>query len=137
MGSNAGYDSLQLEVVHRWDEASVAMLYKHFYKALVAFADRMLADRHAAEEIVQDTFLKTWQRRNQFQSTGALKAYLYNAVRNGCISHLRHKQVERGRIDALEAAFTEMHTDENGEEIEVEDICESLISVICIVHCIN
>ena len=131
MEGDAGYDSLRLEVVHRWDDASLAMLYRHFYRALVVFADRIVGHKPAAEEIVQDTFLKTWQKRNQFQSTGALKAYLYNGVRNGAISHLRHAQVERGRIDALEAAFKEMHTDENGElQLHREEIYRQLLRAI-------
>lgn len=91
------------------------MLYRHFYRALVVFSDRMVGDRSVAEEIVQDTFFKTWQKRNVFQSPATLKAYLFNSVRNGSISHLRHTKVERSRIDALERDFAEMEVDAQGE----------------------
>lgn len=131
MEGSDGYDALRLEVVHRWDDASMTMLYRHFYRALVVFAGHIAGDLRVAEEIVQDTFVKTWQKRNQFQSTGALKAYLYNAVRNGSISHLRHAQVERSRIEALEAEFSEMQTDENGElQLHREEIYRQLLQAI-------
>ena len=115
MKDSDGHGPLRLEVVHRWDDASLAMLYRHFYRALVVFSDRMVGDRSAAEEIVQDTFFKTWQKRNVFQSPATLKAYLFNSVRNGSISHLRHTKVERSRIDALERDFAEMEVDAQGE----------------------
>lgn len=107
------------------------MLYRHFYRALVVFSGRMVGDRKIAEEIVQDTFVKTWQKRNTFQSQGTLKAYLYNSVRNGSISHLRHAQVERSRIEAIEREFTEMETDEVGELlIHREEIYRQLLQAI-------
>jgi RNA polymerase sigma-70 factor (ECF subfamily) len=122
---------LRLDVVHRWDDASLEMLYRHFYKALVAFSTRMVGGVKAAEEIVQDTFVRTWQKRNTFQSTGTLKAYLFNSVRNGSISHLRHAKVERGRIEAIEREFTEIQTDESGElQLHREEVYRQLLSAI-------
>ena len=108
------HESLRLDIVHRWDDASLEMLYRHFYKALVAFSARMVGQTRVAEEIVQDTFVRTWQKRNTFQSTGTLKAYLFNSVRNGSISHLRHARVERARIEAIEREFYEIQTDDQG-----------------------
>lgn len=120
-----------MDVIHRWDDSSLSMLYKHFYKALVSFSARMVGELRAAEEIVQDTFVKTWQKRNTFHNQGTLKAYLYNSVRNGSISHLRHAKVERSRIEAVEREFTEMKTDEDGELIlHKEEIYRQLLHAI-------
>ena len=131
MKDGDSHGSLRLDVVHRWDDGSLKMLYGHFYRALVVFSDRMVGDRKVAEEIVQDTFVKTWQKRNVFQSQGTLKAYLFNSVRNGSISHLRHAQVERGRIEAIEREFKEMHTDENGElSFHREEVFRQLLQAI-------
>lgn len=120
-----------MEVIHRWDDSSLSMLYKHFYKALVSFSARMVGESKAAEEIVQDTFVKTWQKRNTFHNQGTLKAYLYNSVRNGSISHLRHAKVERSRIEAIEREFIEMKTAEDGELIlHKEEIYRQLLHAI-------
>jgi len=120
-----------MEVIHRWDDSSLSMLYKHFYKALVLFSARMVGELKVAEEIVQDTFVNVWQKRNTFQSQGALKAYLYNSVRNGSISHLRHAKVERSRIEAVEREFSEMKTDEDGELVlHREEIYRQLLLAI-------
>lgn len=60
-------DSLDLNIVHRWDDSSLQLLYRHFYKALVAFAIQAVETQESAEEIVQDIFVKTWQKRNTLQ----------------------------------------------------------------------
>ena len=131
MEGGESHGSLRLDVVHRWDDASLEMLYRHFYKALVVFSARMVGGVKAAEEIVQDTFVRTWQKRNTFQSAGTLKAYLFNSVRNGSISHLRHAKVERGRIEAIEREFTQIQTDESGElQLHREEVYRQLLSAI-------
>ncbi len=131
MAEDDSYGPLRMEVVHRWDDSSLSMLYKHFYKALVSFSARMVGDLKVAEEIVQDAFVKTWQKRNTFHNQGTLKAYLYNSVRNGSISHLRHAKVERSRIEAVEREFTWMKTAEDGESVlHKEEIYRQLLLAI-------
>ena len=131
MAADDSYGPLRMEVIHRWDDSSLSMLYKHFYKALVSFSARMVGELRMAEEIVQDTFVKTWQKRNTFHNQGTLKAYLYNSVRNGSISHLRHAKVERSRIEAIEREFIEMKTAEDGELIlHKEEIYRQLLHAI-------
>lgn len=101
-------DSLDLNIVHRWDDSSLQLLYRHFYKALVAFAIQAVETQESAEEIVQDIFVKTWQKRNTFKSTATLKAYLYNGVRNECISHLRRQQTAQERIRQFEKDYHQL-----------------------------
>ncbi len=100
-----GHEMIDIEVVHRWDDASLKMLYSHYYKALVAFSAQMVEHQEAAEELVQDAFVSLWQQRNTFQSAATLRAYLYNTVRNKSISWLRHERVERSRIEAFERDY--------------------------------
>ena len=101
-------DSLDLNIVHRWDDSSLQLLYRHFYKALVAFAIQAVETQESAEEIVQDIFVKTWQKHNTFKSTATLKAYLYNGVRNECISHLRRQQTAQERIRQFEKDYHQL-----------------------------
>jgi RNA polymerase sigma-70 factor (ECF subfamily) len=92
---------INMDVVHQWSESSLQLLYRHFYKALVAFSHQMVEKQEIAEELVQDVFVTLWQRRNFFKNEGVLKAYLYNSVRNRSISYLRHERVERNRFESF------------------------------------
>lgn len=65
------------------------MLYDNFYKALVLYATKLTGDRECAEDIVQETFTRLWQKRPVFSSIAQVKVYLYTATHNFCISQLR------------------------------------------------
>jgi RNA polymerase sigma-70 factor (ECF subfamily) len=85
-------ESLDMQAVHRWDDTALTMLSRHSYKALAAFSVQIVAQTQVAEEIVQDIFVRTWQRRNTYITEGALRAYLYNSVRNESISYPRRQR---------------------------------------------
>lgn len=118
-------ERIDIAVVHRWDESSLQLLYRHFYKALVAFSNQMVGNIEIAEELVQDTFVSLWQQRHTFKNQGVLKAYLYNAVRNKSISHLRHERVERNRIESFELDYKLMMG--NDDESYREDLIRQLL----------
>ncbi|MEC3881646.1 RNA polymerase sigma factor [Parapedobacter sp. 10938] len=58
-------------------------------RTLTYFAQNIVKDTTVAEEIVQDAFVNVWNRREQFESTEHVKAFLYLATRNACINHLK------------------------------------------------
>ena len=91
------------------------MLYSQFYKALTGYAQQLVDNETVADDMVQDVMLSTWQHRHTYSTEGQLKAYLYNAVRNECINHLRHMQVKQSHVEHIEQRYREMQTDANGE----------------------
>ena len=48
-----------------------------------------MQDEHSAEDVVQETFIKVWQTKQDLLSSPDIKYYLVTAVRNNCISALR------------------------------------------------
>lgn len=68
-------------------------LYSLYYIPLCVYAKQYTRSKEIAEEIVQDTFLNIWELKGQFKITTSLKAYLYTAIRNQCLNHLKHLQV--------------------------------------------
>jgi RNA polymerase sigma-70 factor (family 1) len=71
------------------DESAFNELYKHYVVKLYQFAYSFLDDREAGEEIVNDVFLKIWVGRKKLDSVRNLQVYLYVAVKNACLNHLR------------------------------------------------
>ena len=111
-------ETIALEIIHQWDEESLGMLYRHFYKALAGYALQLVGEEAVAEDMVQEVMAATWQQRRTFRTEGLLKAYLFNAVRNECINHLRHAQVQQRHITNIEQHYREMHTTADGELTE-------------------
>ncbi len=68
-------------------------LFKDNFKALCYFAFQFLKNMAEAEDVVQDTFIKFWDKRVDFNNEPAVKSFLYITVRNACLNIKRHKQV--------------------------------------------
>ncbi|MFY0252491.1 RNA polymerase sigma-70 factor [Chitinophaga sp. 30R24] len=68
-------------------------LFRENHAHCLAFATHYTGDAHVAEEIVQQVFLRLWEKRDTITITGPVKAYLFSAVRNTAISQWRKDAV--------------------------------------------
>ncbi|GII56742.1 DNA-directed RNA polymerase sigma-70 factor [Planotetraspora thailandica] len=59
-------------------------------KALLAYAEHLLGDRHMAEDIVQETLIRAWNHMERLYTTeGSIRGWLLTVVRNLAIDRLR------------------------------------------------
>jgi RNA polymerase sigma-70 factor (ECF subfamily) len=73
--------------------ASFRALYDETADGLAGFAYRMLGDRHAAEDAVQQAFLELARSAGRFRGDGrALRAWLYRSVRFSVMDELRRRR---------------------------------------------
>jgi RNA polymerase sigma-70 factor (ECF subfamily) len=80
------------------DHTVFERVFRSYYPALVAFANRFVRDTAGAEDIVQDAFGALWKDRNRLVVRTSLRAYLYAAVRNRALNLRKHDAV----VDAWE-----------------------------------
>lgn len=64
-------------------------VFENEYQNLCRYAFSYMGDEHAAEDVVQNTFIKIWERKKDLLKSEQVKYYLVTAVRNNCISELR------------------------------------------------
>lgn len=71
--------------------------FKHLYlenaSRLICYASRYV-DEEIAEDLVQDVFIKIWQKKEGYFKEEGLKTYLFRSVQNACLDYLKHKAVE-------------------------------------------
>ena len=84
------------------DEKSLEALFKEINSTLCNYAYYLTGDQFAAEEIVQDVFLKIWQNRENIKLSGSLKSYLLKSVRNHSINYLLHKKTKKNTVNKLQ-----------------------------------
>ncbi|KIO44302.1 hypothetical protein DMB45_04845 [Sanguibacteroides justesenii] len=77
-------------------------IFEQYYRGLAYFAYRLLKDREAGEDVVQDVFVMLFEKGVPFEKSGVLKSFLYITVRNRCLDYLKHqKVVEKHQADSL------------------------------------
>ncbi|PKQ64886.1 hypothetical protein BZG02_03270 [Labilibaculum filiforme] len=63
--------------------------FKEFYSPLCNFAYSFVPDKDLCEDLVQDIFLKIWDKSPTI--TISISSYLYRAVKNSCLDHLKQR----------------------------------------------
>lgn len=86
----------------RRSDGHVAELFDEHHEALRRIAFAMLGDAGAAEEVVQDAFVKVCSRWGLFRSVENRPAYLRTVVINECRSRLRRSKIET-RVNTIAA----------------------------------
>jgi RNA polymerase sigma-70 factor (ECF subfamily) len=94
--SEAYLDELQLvERVRAGDSRAFDLVFSRYYKALCGYCESFLGNPAAAEDVVQDVFVKVWERRAAWRIPNTVRTYLFTAVRNLALDRLRHEGVRR------------------------------------------
>lgn len=73
------------------DQREFGLLAETYRRELNVHCYRMLGSLQEAEELVQETFLRAWNRRNTFEARSTLRAWLYKIATNVCIDTLRRQ----------------------------------------------
>jgi len=81
------------------DEKYFDELFKRYYSMLCIIAYDYVGEKSLAEEMVQDTFLHIWEKRNSISVTPAIKYLLVKSTQNTCLQYLRKKKIETQSID--------------------------------------
>ncbi len=74
------------------DERMFEFIFKAYYLRLRAFARKFIRDQEVAEDMVQDVFLKVWQKRKTIQED-TFESYLFTLMRNACLNHVKHQKI--------------------------------------------
>ena len=75
--------------------------YIGMFPQLKYFTRRYIDDMGVVDDLIQDAWLKLWEQQTGFPNENALKVYLYRAIRNAALNHLRTQMHEQERYQAL------------------------------------
>src|SRR5262249_19271550 len=75
----------------RGDREAFAAATGRFRRELEVHCYRMLGSLEDAEDVVQETLLRAWRRRETFRRESTLRAWLYGIATNGALDLLEHR----------------------------------------------
>lgn len=75
------------------DKAALAYLYDRYGAALFGIISRIIKNEDIGQEVLQDTFLRIWDRIDQYDpAKGRLFTWMLNVARNQAIDRTRSKE---------------------------------------------
>ena len=103
----------------RGDSAAYRELVERLEKPLVNFILRFVGERHVAEDLFQETFVRVVKTLGSFRPEASLSTWIFTIARNLSLDWLKAKR--RHREMALDAATSE----EKGRVIYFKDVMRS------------
>src|SRR5439155_15023697 len=112
---------------HCWESA-----FQANYIELCEYVLRFVGSAEAAQDLVQDLFLRLWDSRGPRDATRLTRPYLYVAARNRALKYLRHRRVVAAWVDR--AVREELPRSDNPEDLclcgELDDVVQRAIAAL-------
>ena len=94
-----------ISLVEANDAQAFAVLYDRHSRAAYSLAYRMMGEKQAAEDLVQDAFLKVWRAATSYRAQrGSVRTWILSIVHNQGIDQLRSLASRRRTQEKIEAS---------------------------------
>ena len=106
-------------LIKRKEKNGIEYLFEKYYRSLVVWADTFIHDMNAAENLVQEFFIRLWEKEMlQNVQPVCLRNYLYVGVRNRALNSLEKTDLLRrvGEI-AIPVGVSEEYEDQMMEKV--------------------
>lgn len=99
-----------LHRIRAGDAGAFEALFSAYYRSLCVFVRSYVGAADLAEELVQNVFLRIWERRATWNPSRGIRTYLFAACRNEALDHVKHERVvERASDRAAREGLTPGH----------------------------
>lgn len=115
-----------IEEVKQGNQASFAILVERHQRTMMKAALRITRDLTAAEDVVQETFIKAYQKLNSFEGRSSFKSWLYQITLNTARNKIRSYRKENLSIEGL-VLSTEGHMEAHLHRASVFEMLKSEI----------
>lgn len=90
-------------------------VFKEYYNPLVNFVNKYLNNVESSREIIQMTFVKIWNNKENIEVKSSIKAYLYQIAKNSMIDYIRSNKNSVSNIELNIKQMEEYPEDESTE----------------------
>lgn len=118
---SSGPLSLQDDDVFKTELAALIPHLRAFGRSLCGNADM-------ADDLVQETMLKAWKARGQYQPGTSMKSWAFVILRNSFLSQMRRNKFH-GEYDELIAERVLVHKDEQSDHLHLGDLQRALLQL--------
>lgn len=119
------YPEINISLLRIGDKRAFEEIYNEFFGVHYHLCLQYLHDEKAAEEIVQDTFLKLWEIKETLNEQINIRSFLYTITKNNCLNYLRNQKISMKHIENikyLEMQFNYEALEKLGNYIQFEEL---------------
>ena len=121
-----------IELIKQGDTGAFKTLFDSVYPQLYIYCRRFIPDPEEAKDILQNVFLRFWEKREDIDIHTSLNAYLYRSIQNECLNYLRSiKSIEVCQSETISLLLRDEVEDDDPHSIlsviEIENIMENTI----------
>ncbi|MGA7837651.1 MAG: RNA polymerase sigma-70 factor [Ignavibacteriaceae bacterium] len=120
--NNSGQEFSEIEIIWKIQSGDVKIfeaLFREYYYSLSRFTTSIVKSSSAAEDLVQDIFLKIWENRQTWNPQGTIKTYLYRASKNQALNYLKHLNVVNNWAEFSRNSFSSINPEDEFERKEL------------------
>lgn len=107
------------------DQVAFAELFNRYKVSIFQHAFLFYQDYDKAQDVVQELFLKLWQKRTDIKVQSSLKGYIHKATRHLILNQLAHVEV----VEKFNTYYLDAHPDginEIEEKLQEKELLEIL-----------
>jgi RNA polymerase sigma factor (sigma-70 family) len=112
------------------NQEGISLLYDYYATAINGVIFKIVNNDDIAEELLQDTFVKVWRFRAQYDATkGRFFTWILNIARNTAIDHTRLKsfQIKNQNIDNVVSSYDMQNSERpNIDVIGINEVVKNL-----------
>jgi RNA polymerase sigma-70 factor (ECF subfamily) len=77
------------------EEKAFLIIYKKYSEILWSFLHTLHIEQQDVEDIIQQTFSKLWEKRNQLDEDLSIKSYLITIAKNDIYNKIKHQVIRK------------------------------------------
>ncbi|MFS0781337.1 RNA polymerase sigma factor SigX [Bacillus sp. 1P06AnD] len=113
-------------------------LYEKYHQELFQFLFYMVKDRHTAEDLMQEVYIKVLQSYHRFEKKSSEKTWLYSIARNTAIDYFRKQKSWKQRLlENFDWSRDSIADDQPLPEELAEANEDTQLIYSCLGHCTN
>ena len=124
VGEYSDNDKVILYRFTQGDENAFIEIYDRYWYRLFLSSYRRTKKKMASEELVQELFVKLWQKRETL-AIGQLENYLFSSIRNATIDYLQ-KEMVADKYREYYKVYTSVKCNTTEEMVELDNLEEAL-----------
>ncbi len=120
-------DQILINQIIAGDTNAFTLLVDRYKDLVFTLALRMLKNREEAEEVSQDTFIKTYRSLHKFKGDSKFSTWIYKVAYNSCLDQIKKNKKHLNNVEINEFTEHQVKTMDNAFDALVEEEQNQLI----------